>query len=263
MCNPRRVMIHVARAIEEAWQTTVREAVTAEGEVTELTRLRAQIPLAEEMGDRALEMLEQLVRGDFEDYEGWDQTDDGRYCRDLGAVTLILEPGTGQLEVEASLTEQLTAEAQATAEVSGFTVGQVAVEAVGHYYDDGWGGRTEERARRDAEAAAERQLAEATEALHRREHAEELARAEASARAVAAEQAEVELERLHAQTRQALRQRLQVVLADAEDRIHHTLNRLVGEAYRRTIIRMVHENGGTIITDQQTGSVMNLEVELA
>ena len=29
MCNPRRVMIHLSRAIEEAWRTTVEQAATA------------------------------------------------------------------------------------------------------------------------------------------------------------------------------------------------------------------------------------------
>ena len=262
MCNPRRVMIHLARAIEEAWRTTVEQSVTAEGEVQELARIVADIPLDAEMGDRALIMMERLMQGEFEDDGPWDRDAEGNYRRDLGEVVLIYQPGSHQLVVEAALTETISAEARATAETGGFTVGEVAVEAVGRYYSDGWGGRTEERARQEAEAEAERKLAEAVEALHRQQHADELEQAEAEARAEAEAEAAAELERLQAETRQALRERLQVVLAEAEDRVYHTMNRLVGEAYRRTLIEMVQRNGGRILADERSGSVINLEVEL-
>ena len=142
-------------------------------------------------------------------------------------------------------------------------MGEVAVEAVGHYYSDGWGGRTEERATAEAQAEAASKLAEAIEALHREQHAAEFQAAEAEAQtpcpaaggrgAGRGSQAEV---------RTALRQRLQATLAHAEDRVYHTMNRLVGEAYRRTLIELVQENGGRVLSDQRSGSVINLELEL-
>ena len=262
MCNPRRVMVHLSRAIEEAWRATVEEAATAEDEVSELARITADIPLDAEMGDRALEMLERIMGGEFEEFKPWDRGEDGAFRRDLDGVTLVYHPGGRQLVVEAGLTERITAEARAGAEAGGFTVGEGAVEAVGRYFDDGWGGRTEEHARRDAQAAAEQKLAEATEALHRREHAEEIQVAEAQARAEAQTQAEAELKRLRRETRDALRQRLQGTLAEAEDRVYRTMNRLVGEAYRRTLVELVQQNGGRVLTDERSGSVYNLELEL-
>lgn len=262
MCNPRRVMIHLTQAIEEAWRTTVEQAAMATGEVQELARLTADIPLDAEMGERALQMLERILQGEFAEYEPWERDSEGNYRRDLGEVILIYQPGSRQLMVEAALAEQINAEVRATAEASGFTVGEVAAEAVGRYYEDGWGGRTEARARREAQAEAERKLTAAAEALHRQQHAAELEAAEAEAQAQAEAEAAAELERLQAETRQALRQRLQTILAEAEDRVYHTMNRLVGEAYRRTLIELVQENGGRVITDEQTGSVINLEVEL-
>jgi len=262
MCNPRRVMIHLARTIEQAWRTTVEQAATARDEVRQLARITADIPLDAEMGDRALQMLERIMQGEFEGFEPWERDNEGNYRRSLGDVTLIYRSGSHQLIVEASLAELITAEARATAEASGFTVGEVAVEAVGRYYSDGWGGRTEKRARAEAQAEAERMLAQAIEALHRQQRTPEIQAAEAEARASAEQQAAAELERHRAEVREALRQRLQVILANAEDRVYHTMNRLVGEAYRRTLIQLVQENGGRVLTDERSGSVMNLELEL-
>ena len=139
MCNPRRVTIHVNHTIEQAWRTTVEQLARTEGEVRELARLNVDIPLSTGIGERALQMLERLLRGEFADYEPWDRDEDGNYRRELGAVTLIYQPGSRQLTVTTGLTEQISAEARAAAEAGGFTVGEVAVEAVGHYYEDGWG----------------------------------------------------------------------------------------------------------------------------
>ncbi len=262
MCNPRRVTIEVNRTVEEAWQTTVEQVAEVRDEVEEEGRLRLDIPLDAEMGDRALAMLERLLAGEFEDYEAWERGGDGNFRRDLDDVTVVYQPGSRQLLVETRLGEQVTAEARAEAEAGGFTVGEVAVEAVGRYYSDGWGGRTEERARGMAEEEAERKLASATEELHRQQHAAELEAAEAQARAEAERRAEEELERLRGEMREALRGRIQAVLAGARERVQHTLNRLVGEAYRRTLIQLVHDNGGRLVHDRRTGSVIDLELEI-
>ena len=191
MCNPRKVMIHLSRAIEEAWRTTVEEAAGAEGEVRELARLNIDIPLDAEMGDLALQMLERIMAGEFEGFEPWDRDTQGNFRRELGDVVLVYHPGSRQLAVEAALTEAIDVEVRATAEAHGFSVGEVAVEAMAGYYDDGWGGRTEERAREQAQADAEQKLAAATEALHREQNAEALA----EARVRAQQQAAAELER--------------------------------------------------------------------
>ncbi len=261
MCNPRRVMIHLNETIEQAWRTTVQEVATREGEVQELARLAADIPLGAEMGDRPLEHFERLLRGEVEGYQPWQRDEAGDYRRELGDVTLVYQPGSHQLMVEARLSERISAGARASAEASGFTVGEVAVEAVGRYYDDGWGGYTEERARQLAEAAADERLSEAIEALHREQNAAQLAQAEAEARAAAEEQAEALLSTRRAEVRAALRQRLQATLHEAREQVSHTMNRLVGEAYRQTLIQLVHENGGQIISDERSGSVINLELE--
>lgn len=262
MCNPRRVMVHLTDAIEEAWRETVTRLAQVEGEVQEVARLTADIPLDAEMGELALAMMERLMRGEYEEYEAWQQDEDGAFRRQLEQVTLVYTPGSHQLVIEARLAEQISAAAEAAAEAAGFTVGEVAVEAVGRYYEDGWGGRTEERARREAEAEAERRLTEARAALHRQQHAAELAAAEAQAEAEAQARAAEVLEAARTETRAALREQLQVMMADAQDAVYLTMNRLVGEAYRLSLIEMALQNGGRVVSDERSGAVINLELEL-
>ncbi len=262
MCNPRKVMIHLARSIEGAWRRTVEQAASATGEVNELGRINAEITLDDEMGPAALEMLGQVLADGFDGFEPWDRDSLGCYRRDLGDVTMVFNPETGRLNVEAGLTEMITAEARAGAEACGFTVGDVAAEAMGQYYDDGWGGRTREKAEQEAHEQAERRLQEAVDALHREQNPEAFAKAETEAQNQAQEAARQALESRQTQVRTAMRQRLQSILSEAEERVYLMMNRAVGEAYRQTLHRLVRKNGGRVLTDEKTGSVINMEMEL-
>jgi flagellar biosynthesis/type III secretory pathway protein FliH len=255
-------MVHLNRSIEQAWRRTVEEAATVSGTVVELSRITAQVALEAEMGDTALAMLERVLAGEFEGYEAWERSEGGQYRRDLGDVVVIYNPVTHQLSIEAQLAETLSAEARAAAEASGFTVGEVAVEAMGSYYDDNWGGRTKEKALQDAQSHAEHKLAAAIESLHREQHQEEFKKAESEARMKAESQARETLERLQGEVREAMRQRLRVTMADAEERVHQLMHRAVGHAYRQTLLQLVRDNGGRVLSDVNTGSVINMELEL-
>jgi hypothetical protein len=255
-------MIHLGRCIEEAWRQTVEQAASVTGEVAELARISAQVPLDEEMGDAALLMLERVLAGEFESFEAWERDDAGRFHRDLGEVTIAYDPASHQLSIEAQLTDSVTAEARGVAEASGITIGQVAVEAMAQYYDDGWGGHSRQRALEAAERDAERRLREAVERLGQEQHSAELAEARERAGEQARMLAEEELARRQEPLRAALREQLQVIIARAQERVYHVMNRAVGEAYRRTLIQLVLDNGGRILADEQTGSIINLELEL-
>lgn len=262
MCNPRRVMIHLSRHIEEAWRQTIERTATASGQVTERARVTARVPLAEEMGDLPLQMLVRVLAGEFEGYEPWARGPDGCYTFQVDQVSLRFNPATSELTMESALSEMLTADARAAAEASGFTVGEAAAEAVGNYYSDGWGGRTEERARVEASAEAERRLTASIEALHAEQNAQALAQAAQAADAAAQAAAEARLAALQEEVRLALRRRLQSTLAETQDRVYHVINRAVGEAYRQSLLQIVLDNGGRVLLDQQTGSVINMELEL-
>lgn len=262
MCNPRKVMIHLAKRIEEAWRQTVQQTATVSGEVSELGRITADVRMDEEMGETALNMLERVLSGEFQGFEPWERDSVGQYRREMDAVTLIYNPHTHQLHIESRLTELLSADAQAAAEASGFTVGEVAVEAIGNYYSDGWGGRTESRALQEAQQLAEHRMTQAIANLHHQQHAEKLKTASRQAQAEAERRARQELIQRQTETRQAMRQQLQMTLAQAEDRVYYVMNRAVGEAYRQTLRQLVLQNGGRILADEQTGSVINMELEV-
>ncbi|HEX5702661.1 MAG TPA: hypothetical protein VFX97_05545 [Pyrinomonadaceae bacterium] len=262
MCNPRRVTIQLNRCIESAWRQTVEQVQSVSGSVSELARINTRVPLDEEMGDSALAMLERVLSGEFKEFEPWDRDQQGVFHRNLGDLTMMYDPATHQLSVETQLTETVTAEARAAVEASGFTVGEVAVEAVGTYFDDNWGGRDEGVALEEAQKSADHKLSKAIEELHLQQHASELEAARDQARTQAQILAEQQLAERQAATREALRDRLRVTLAQGAERASHIMNQAVGEAYRQTLISLVRQNGGRILTNEQTGSVINVELEL-
>jgi hypothetical protein len=273
MCNPRKVMIHLTRSIQEAWRQTVLGAATVSEEVTELASLNAEVRLDEEMGDMALQMLERVLAGEFEGFDPWERDSLGQYRRELDEVMLIYNPDNHQLTAEAQLTQLVTAEAQGTAEASGVRVQDVTIEAVGRYYDDGWGGRTKEVALKEAEKKAEVRMTKTIEELERRQRQKELtdtdgrpalslADAEDQAQSQAEASARQELSRLQGEVSDALRERVQIVLAQAEAQVYYVMNRAIGEAYRQSLRQLVLDSGGRVLRDEQTGSVINMELEL-
>ncbi len=262
MCNPRRVDVHLDRSVDEAWHQTITQAASASGQVAESASVAVDIRLDTDLGDLVLATLERVLAGEFPSHEAWNRDDAGRFTRTLDDVTLAYDPRTRHLAVEARLAETVTAEARAAIDASGTTIGQVAGDAVAHYYEDGWAGRTRERALVEAQTDADRRLAAAVEALHREQHAVEIQDAEQRARAQAELLAREELTRRQEEVRAALRTRLQAVVASARERASHTINRAIGEAYRQGLKELVLRNGGRIVVDEQTGSVVNLELEL-
>ncbi len=262
MCNPRRVMIHLARQVEEAWRRSVTQTATDEGAARELARVSADIPLDAEMGEPALDALEQVLRGEFPGFTPWEEQTDGTFRRPLGEVTLTFDPRTRCLTMETALTEWVTAEASAAAEASGFTVGEVAAEAMATWFDDGFAGRTEDRAREEARAAAEKRMNEAIEDLHRRRNPEAFAAAEESARKAAEANAAEALQSAQAEVRSAMRERMRQTLAAAEDQAFHVIHRAVGEAYRQTLLKLARDNGGTVIQDEAAGGVIQMTLEM-
>ena len=75
-------------------------------------------------------------------------------------------------------------------------------------------------------------------------------------------QALIKLEESKKEVRAALRQQLQAQLASRRQEAFYTINRAVGEAYRQTLCKLVIDNGGRIISDRQSGSIIDLELEI-
>jgi flagellar biosynthesis GTPase FlhF len=261
MCNPRRIRINVNRRIQGAWRDTIQQCAQASEQVTELARIETSIHFDDELAGPALAMLERVLAGEFDGFQAWERVD-GELRLNMGEVTLIYDTRSYILSIETALTESISAEVAAAAQVSGVAVGSVAVEAVGRYYSDGWGGRTRERAKKEAQEEAEKKLAEAINQLRREQNRESFEIAEKQAREEAEQKLQARMEELRSETRAAIRERLQMTLSQAQDKVQQLVSRAIGEAYRQTLLQLVRETGGRVVTDEQTGSVINMELVL-
>lgn len=263
MCNPRKVMIHVNKTIEEAWRQTLTEEATVNGLLTQEAEISCEIKLAEEMGGAALTMLEQVLAGEFAEFAAWSQDSAGNFYRELDDITLVYEPEKQQFVMRVRLEEMISAKSQAAAEICQVTTGTIAFTAIGYYYDDGWKGRTEKSALQEATEQAEIRFEYALAELKKEQHESV---ASAKLRVVLKDEAlvtaEQRLEEKRETMRLELRHQLQAKLALQQKNAFYEINRAVGETYRQTLCRLVLENGGRIISDRQSGSVIDLELEI-
>ena len=248
MCNPRRVLVRLAQLVREEWSRTVEARVAEQTEISAQATLETQIDLATELGDVALQELRGLLS---EGYGGW-QPDGSAYTLALeNGISLRYQPESGRLEVQARLSETVEAAGEASGTFSGSVDTQVEVEGKGIWYDDEWGGHTEERARAQAERDAQDQLTRARDQL-----IGDAARVQAEAQARAAAQARL---REEAERRQAiLDERLDALLRESEEHVQAAIGSLLGQTYRRAIIRLVTDGGGQIIQDQEQGAIIDL-----
>jgi hypothetical protein len=255
MCNPRRILIRLAQAIREEWSNTIEEFVTEQTEISAQAALETQIDLADELGEVALIELRALLA---EGYGGW-QPDGAAYTLALDSgITLRYTPDTGRLQVLARLSETIRAAASASGTVSGTVEGQVEVEGVGRYYDDGWGGYTEESARAAAERDAQQKLAEAQAQLRAEQQRGALDEARRQASAEARAEVQARLREEEERRRAVLEEQLEALLRESEEQVQAAIGALLGQTYRRAIIRLVNEGGGQIIQDSEQGAIIDL-----
>lgn len=262
MCNPRKVMIHVAQSIEEAWRKTISESIAVDEEVGQMAAIVANIELDQEMGEAALVMLERVLAGEFPDHAPWSRNKNGDFIKELEDITLCYQTRSRQLTMTAHLSRMASAEAEAAAELSGVTIGEIAFAAIGHYYEDGWKDRTKEKALEEARQQVEIRLSRALHKLHEEQQQEKTASAKESLQQEAQTRALEKLEKSKLAVRRALREQLQVKLTKRRQEAFYAINQAVGEAYRQTLCKLVLDNGGRIISDRQSGTVIDLELEI-
>ncbi len=262
MCNPRKVMIHVAESLNRAW----REAITASAARTEAVEqfatLAAEIELDRELGPAAGEMLTRVLAGEFPDHPAWERDEEGNFIKRLDQVELRYDAGSRRLTLTAHLKEMAAVEVTKGAEICGVSEGEIAFEAVSRFYDDGWLGRSEEKALAEVREQAAIRLERAFYELDRKNREQALAPAREKLAAEAAEEAARKLEEQKNRLRRALRHRLQAELASRRQEAFYTINRAIGEAYRQTLCQLVVKSGGRVVSEQRTGTVIDLELEL-
>ncbi|MEU4536132.1 hypothetical protein AB0G15_14830 [Streptosporangium sp. NPDC023825] len=256
MCNPRRVRVRATRELAEAWGQEVRRQVTRSGRTVGEARVRE--PLASTVGGPTLTALTAVLART----EGWTRGDDGVFRHELDGGLIAFDPGTRELEIVARVSGEVTGVGEASSVVETRVTDTVEAEGVGTYYDDNWGGVTEQDARRAAEQNLERSLAEAAEA--RRAEARRAAEASAGdeVESRAARRADEAFVSASAAREEELRERaaerLTAVGVEGRTRFHHAL----AEAYRDAVLAFARARRADNIHHRAENGVLEIEFDL-
>jgi len=239
--------------IQEAWERTVRRTVEVSGCVTGEARIRQA--LDDSVGMPALTALESLLD---QGQAGWVEVEGGYRCNvEGGYVVYHLDDRT--LEIVAALEDRISVAGEAADEVRGVLATELTAEGEGQYYDDNFGGRTEEDARRDAEAAAQRKLDEVrrAELLQAQDQAESAVagRVEEAAR----RQGEAILAQQAAARQAELESQAGARLTTVGLRCRQQFHQLLGLAYRDAILAYARTNGAENIECSESGDVVEIE----
>ncbi|SDT45807.1 hypothetical protein [Actinoplanes derwentensis] len=255
MCNPRRIRVQASRRLAESWNHEVRRQVTLHGEA--VGRAESRQELGSLLGRPVLAALERILSA----HDGWREIPEGfRYDVDGGYVVYHLDSRSLQTVAEART--EVSAGREAAARVSGVVEEEVQVEGEGRYYDDGWGGLTEETARRDAGLDADRLLDRAAAARI------DAARAAAEANT----QAEIEA-RAHAEAQAALAEATAAAEADLERtaggqlaavgaRVQEAFNVVLASAYRDAILAYARSRRAQGLRVSEGDGVVRIEFEM-
>ncbi|AFZ01318.1 hypothetical protein [Calothrix sp. PCC 6303] len=256
MCNPRRIRVTATRQLNEAWQREVSRTVELQGQVTGEARVRQ--PLDSTLGVPALKALESALA---DENSGWTEVGEGyRYDVEGGYVLYLVDEQA--LEIVATLSDEIQVSAQAARTIEGSLNTAISTEAEGRYYDDGWGGRTEEVAQREAQTAAQRELDEIARSQIERMGNEAEAQAASDIEAAARTQAELELQQQAAQRQAALSAQARQHLDTVGVRCRQAFNQVLARAYRDAILAYARRNGADNIQCSEDGNIIDIEFNL-
>lgn len=255
MCNPRRVLVRLAQLVREEWSRTVDARITEQTELSAEATLETRIDLAAELGDVALQELHRLLG---EGYGGWHIDGDTYRLALAHGIALRYHPDSGRLQVQAHLSETIAVAANASAAATGVAEGAVEVEGVGVWYDNDHDGSNEAYAREQAEHHAQAQLAVAHATFVAEQQQAALATAQRTAEAQARHLAQARLREERERRQAMLDEQLETILRDSEIHVQSAIGALLGQTYRRAIIRLVTEGGGAVVQDLEHGEVIDL-----
>ncbi|MEH2368493.1 hypothetical protein [Nostoc sp.] len=252
MCNPRRIRVTATRQLNEAWQREVSRTVELQEQVVGEARVRQ--PLDSTLGTPALRALESALAADG---SGWREVEAGyRYDVEGGYAIYLVEEQA--LEIVATLEDQVQISAQETRELAGLINTEVAAEGEGGYYDDGWGGWTEELAQQQAQTAAQQQLDQI--ARSQIEQAQNQAEAQAAADIEAA--ARIQLQQLATERQAALSNQARQHLDTVGVRCRQAFHRVLARGYRDAILAYARRNGGENIHCSEDNNIIDIEFTL-
>ncbi len=256
MCNPRRIRVTATRQLNEAWQREVSRTVELQEQVIGEARVRQ--PLDSTLGTQALRALESALASDD---SGWRQVAEGyRYDVEGGYVIYLVEARA--LEIVATLEDQVHISAQETRTLAGAINTEVATEAEGSYYDDGWGGLTAEVAQQAAQTAAQRQLDQIARSQIEQAQNQAEAQVAADMEAAVRNQAQIQLQQQAAERQAVLSNQARQHLDTVGLRCRQAFHRLLARAYRDAILAYARRNGADNIQYSEENNIIDIEFSL-
>jgi hypothetical protein len=256
MCNPRRVRITASRDLATAWEREVARTVRLTADVVGEARVVQR--LGDSVGAPALAALERALAAGDPDW----QPVEGGYRHDVEGGYVVYRPEEQSLEIVAVRCDQVAAAGEASETVRGEVRETITTEAEGRYYDDGYGGFTEERAQQTASRTAQAQLDR--EARERVEEAQRQAEAgaEGEIAAQAAARAQEALAETARRRQEALATQAREHLETVGLRSRQAFHSLLGRSYREAILAYARRHGAQIVTDRQAGGIIEIELQL-
>ncbi|WP_326719930.1 MULTISPECIES: hypothetical protein [unclassified Streptomyces] len=256
MCNPRRVRVRATRELAHAWEQEIRRRVTRTGETHGEARIRE--PLGDTVGLPALTALPAVLART----QGWEQGEDGLFRHVLHGGSIVYDPATRELEISARVAATVTASGEAATVVQAEVNDTVEAEGVGTYYDDNWGGLTEEDATQEAHQDLERALAAA-----RQDRLDEERRlAEERESGALDEQAGARADRAYSAAAEArageLRAAAEELLLAVGVEGRNLLHRALAEAYRDALLAYARLRGAERLNVSETDGVLEIEFDL-
>lgn len=259
MCNPRRVEVTATRQVRESWEREVRRVAQASADLAGEARIRQT--LDDSVGGPALMALQTLLANGFED---WAEQPDGSFRHNVDGGYVLYHPDDRALEIIAAVSQNITETGEASERLSGEIAEQLEARADGSYYDDGYNGRTEQRARQEAQHAAEQALDETIR--QRRNSAEQAAeqQRDAALRTQAEEVAQRRIAERGATLQPELNRRARERLEEVGIRARQGFHRLLAHAYRDALTGMARRRGvaNQGINTRETDEYLEIEFHL-
>lgn len=255
MCNPRRVKVTATCDLAEAWQREVTRTVQLSGDVRGEARVRQD--LGASVGEPARKALEHALRAGV---EGWTPVEGG-YRRDVegGYVVYLVEERV--LEIVATQDDRVCVEETATQMVAGVLGGKLQIEGHGTY-DPGWDRKTEEDAKREAKADADRKTeAEIRKRIRSAEQAGEEAAA-ADVEEMARIRGRQKLAQEQATRREQLAREAATHLETVGARARQAFHGLLARAYRDAIMAYAKARGAQNVQCTEKPDVLQIEFHL-
>jgi hypothetical protein len=256
MCNPRRIEITATRELSEAWQREVSRTAALSARVVGEARVSQR--MGDTLGGPALKALEAALGGGD---TGWCEVEEG-YRLDVPGGYAVYRTDDQTLEIVAVREAVVEAKGEAKAVLSGEVRDTLAVEAGATYYEDGWGGRTEDRAKAEAEKSAQRQLDAAAQVRLRDAGQEAEAAAESGLTAQAEAAAQAELDRAAALRREELARQANQNVEAVGLRCRQAFHALLARAYRDAILAYARRNGAEGVQCREGEDGVEIEFQM-